>query len=67
MKCPTCSTPMIEITVYGETYLMCKEERLYFTTEKEEIEDIVEYKNKIRRKALKEYFKITEIDDEDKE
>jgi hypothetical protein len=53
--------------VYGTTYLNCKETNQYFTPELEEIENITEYKNKIRREALKKYYNITNIDDENKE
>lgn len=67
MKCPICRGPLIKLKVYGTTYLNCKETNQYFTPELEEIENITEYKNKIRREALKKYYNITNIDDENKE
>jgi hypothetical protein len=55
------------MTVYGITYHKCKEEGTYFKSDLTEVEDIVEYKNAIRRMALKEYYKITGVYDEDQE
>ena len=47
---------------------MCKgcqgsDNTIYWTPDLKEIEDIVEYKNEIRRKALKKRLNITEIDE----
>jgi len=78
MKCPIDRGILKEITVYGETYLMCRDcqesgentywkfpedSESYFAIER--IEDIVEYKNEIRRKSLKKYYNVTDVEDED--
>jgi hypothetical protein len=55
------------MVVYGVTYHKCEKESTYFDYRLKEIEDILEYKNAVRRKALKAYYKITEVDDEDQE
>ena len=65
MKCPDCSTNLVTLIVYKKMYLKCNECQIYFTPELEEIEDIVEYKNKIRRKALKKLLNITEVEDQE--
>jgi hypothetical protein len=67
MKCPICQGQMATMTVYGITYHKCEGTNTYFDSSLNRIENILEYKNAIRRKALKEYYKITELDDEDKE
>lgn len=69
MKCPRCRGMLVEIKVYGKTYLMCNEcqesgEKSYWTPDLKEIEDITEYKNRIRRKALKKRLNIAEIDED---
>ena len=66
MKCPKCHGTLKEITVYEKTYLLCNDceedgVRTYWTPELKEIEDIVEYKNEIRRKALKKLLGFTDI------
>jgi len=44
----------------------CQEsgKKSYWTPDLKEIEDIVEYKNNIRRRALKKRLNITEIDED---
>lgn len=64
MKCPNCRTNLTTLIVYEKTYHKCGECGTYFTPELKEIDDILEYKNKIRRKALREYLKV---DDKNKE
>lgn len=69
MKCPRDRGILKKITVYGETYLMCNDcreegKKRYFTPEMEEIEDILEYKNEIRRRA---FTKLLEIENKKQE
>lgn len=65
MKCPDCSTNLLTMTVYEKTYHKCPECMVYFTPKLEDIYDIVEYKNKIRRRALKKLLNITEVEDQE--
>ena len=79
MKCPKDRGMLVEIKVYGTTYLMCKgcnegwegtSKNSYWEVDTDnegndyivaEIEDIAEYKNEIRRKALKKLLGFTEV------
>ena len=53
MKCPRCRGSLKTMTIYQKNYHRCDECVIYLTPELEEIEDITEYKNEIRREALK--------------
>ena len=64
MKCQNCLGSLKTITIYQETYLKCAECSKYYTPDLVEIEDILEYKNKIRRQALKKLLNISEIDED---
>lgn len=65
MKCPSCRGNLTTMKVYGKEYHRCDTCVIYFSPELEEIEDITEYKNKIRRKALKKLLNITEVEDQE--
>lgn len=65
MKCPDCSTNLVTMKIYGKEYHRCDTCKIYLTPELEEIEDITEYKNKIRRIALKKLLNISSIENED--
>ena len=61
MKCPNCHEETKTFIIYQKSYHKCVECMVYYTPDLEEIEDIVEYKNEIRRKALKKLLGFTEI------
>lgn len=65
MKCPRCRSLLKTLTIYEKNYHRCDECVIYFTPELEEIEDIIEYKNKIRRKALEKRLRYEIIEDQE--